>query len=222
LLSQLVRPGTSFRDRAEMPPNLSLQRTIILPTAVLAATLAMAAGLDDRPAEVGDYVVVYAALLGCPEFPGIIAVSKIGADGAIELPGLARIEVVHLTQPRIQSEPSRRIAKQRPYRDTPHSLVVEVLTANEYFTAKEQYLASLRFLLEDGCNRPSSKPRKIWRDRWQRDLEQIERLKRLERGQTAGRPPDMRMQPTNQSVTHFACANWSPLCLAADAGCWAP
>ncbi len=95
---------------------------------VLATSLAMAASSETRVAEVGDYVVVFAEVSECPRFPGIIAAPKIGEDGAIYLPHLNSLQVMGSTDGQVLKQISRAIASQRPDRDLPPSLKIDVVT----------------------------------------------------------------------------------------------
>lgn len=183
----LSKPKLSDRFYTWLQTNRKCWRLVAtkLSAIVLAATLAMAASSETRVAEVGDFIVVFAEISGCPRFPGIIAAPEIGEDGAIHLPHLNPIQVAGSTERQVFEEVSLAIATQRPDRDVPSSLRVDVLTQYEFADLRDLYYVSLHYLANDRCDKPASEEWRLWRNRWNQEWQHMEHLKRLERDRTA-------------------------------------
>lgn len=150
---------------------------------VLAATLAMTTGSDSRVAEVGDYVVIFAEISGCPSFPGIIAAPEVGEDGAILLPRIDPIRVAGRDESQVEEQISRAIAAKRPTRDVPSSLKVDVISKHQFADLRDLYIASLHYLASERCDKEESGEWRNWPEQW-------ERLKQIERSRTAALPPN--------------------------------
>lgn len=157
---------------------------------VLATTLAMTAGSETRVAQVGDYVVVFAEISGCPRFPGIIAAPEIGEDGSIRLPHLGPINVAGSTEGHVLNQISQAIATQRPDRDIPPSLKIDVVSQNEFAALRYSYYASLHYLASGRCNRPALEEWMLWHERWNNEWQHMEHLRQLEYDHTAALPPN--------------------------------
>ena len=182
-----------------------------LPTLVLATSLTLATGLETRLLQVGDHVVVYATLAGCPEFPGIIAAPEINSDGMIELPHVEPIDAMERTEAEILADVSSAIATRKPNGDVTPNLKIDVVSRQGYLGVADLYMASLYFLASGRCQGSSSDELRHWRDRWIREHEHLERLRQLERNRTAWRPINTSTQQVivasgSQAPTRFDAA----------------
>ncbi len=158
--------------------------------------LVLAQTAESRVAEVGDYVVVFSEIAGCPDFPGIIAAPRIDEDGAFRLPHLSPVRVEGNTEIEVSKQVSRAIATKRSSRKALPSLRVDVLTEDEFADIRELYFVSLRYLVSGRCDRPATNNWRLWRDQWNKEWQHMEHLERLERDRTAALPPNKSGQRT--------------------------
>ena len=122
----------------------------------------------------GDYVVVYAHIEGCPDFPGIIAFQQVATDSTLILPGLNPVGTQHLTRSQIQESLAHEIAGRRSDGSIPGSLHIEVLESEqEYLILEERILSRFKYLSSNNCVRPAKEtaPSRI---EDQRQLKQLE------------------------------------------------
>ncbi len=108
----------------------------------------------DSPVSIGDYIVLYAQLKDCPEFPGIIDARKV--DDSDQFFGNAGpIEVLGSTSAEIQAKLVAWITRASPSQQPPRTLRIEVLRSEqEYQMIREQLLASKKFLAYGTCVPP--------------------------------------------------------------------
>ena len=155
---------------------------MIRATAIVLLFCALAAVASERTTVPGDYVVVYAHIKGCPDFPGIIAFHQVATDSTLILPGLNPVGTQHLTRSQIQESLAHEIAGRRSDGNIPGSLHIEVLESEqEYLILEERILSSFKYLSSNNCIRPAkeSAPSRI---------EDQRQLKRLEWHRIAASP----------------------------------
>ncbi|MCZ6619738.1 MAG: hypothetical protein O7E57_16585 [Gammaproteobacteria bacterium] len=118
------------------------------PSAVILLSLCVStwAATADSPVSIGDYVVLYAQLKNCPEFPGIVDVRKVDDSEQFFL-SAGPIAILGSSTSEIQAKILRWIAEANPDRKPPRSLRIEVLRSEqEYLMIRDQLLASKKFL----------------------------------------------------------------------------
>ena len=112
----------------------------------------------DAPVYVDNYVVVYAKIKSCPEFPGVLALQQARPSARLELPGIPAIEILGRARSAILEEIRSEIAKVSSRGDPPRSLRIEVLRSREdYLWIREAVASSFEFLSAGRC---SNKPRR--------------------------------------------------------------
>ena len=118
-------------------------------------------------AKTGDTVVVYAEIVGCPDFPGIIAFDKVAPDSKLtllsNLPGLRSgfvagvnpVDSYLRTAVQIRSTLVEEISRRRDDASSPKSLRVVILrTEQEARLLQDQVLASFEYLATSRCLHP--------------------------------------------------------------------
>jgi len=157
----------------------------------------------------GDYVVVYANIEGCPDFPGIIAFETVAAESKIALPRLNPVETLHQTESQIWESLAQQIARQRNDGSVPGSLRVEILRSEqEYSVLEDKIHSSFKYLATSECARSLRElsPSPI---EGQPPIEDQRPLRELTWHRVAASPNNS-LQRTYLPVTSFAYAKEPP------------
>ena len=106
-------------------------------------------------ANTGDRVVVFAEIVGCPDFPGILAFESVAPDSKLTLLELVPVDTYLRTAVQIRSTLVEQISRIRDDASSPDSLRVVILrTQQEARLLRDQVLASFKWLVTRRCLQP--------------------------------------------------------------------
>lgn len=121
---------------------------------VLALIASATAASFERPADVDDVVLVRGSIHGCPAFPGVLAHQKVDPGSELSFFDLDPIPIYGQTADQIRDAIAKQITD-RTNGEPPNSLRVVILHSSlEFRLAKQEVLASYRFLTGDPCLHP--------------------------------------------------------------------
>ena len=170
---------------------------------VLAISLSAGAIAVNSPIYSGDRIVVRAAITGCPDFPGVLALQNLSENPELSLLGLPPLEIIGLSEAQAAELLVEAISEATLTGHRPRSIVIEKIQSDEdYQHERETLLQSDHYLRTNDCVRKVPE-----RDEADPDL--------LEAVKSIALTPNKAMKRTSLPVTSFACAKESP----ATVGC---
>ena len=135
-------------------------RNLILLSLVF-LSLSIEANSPEPRVSIGDYVIVYAEIKNCPNFPGIIEVREI-TERDVVLLELSATDVLGNNASEIKEALLEKISTARPGQELPRTLRIEVLKSRaEYLLIRDQALESIKYRFSGACSSPLSIPKTI-------------------------------------------------------------
>ena len=171
---------------------------MIRSVAVLAIFLGAEALAEPSPISPDDRIVVRAAIFGCPDFPGVLALQNLSESPELSLPGLPPIKIIGLTEVMASQLLVDTISEATLTGHTPRSVVVEKIQSDEdYQQERDMLMRSEHYIRMSDCVRKVPE-----QDESGPGL--------LETMKSIALTPNKAMKRTSLPVTSFACAKEPP------------